>query len=78
MLSEYIVAGVAAESSYGLELAHEWIKSYKENIASAGWATYSRLLAIKKDEELDLQESKITNNSLNFEVRNHKHLLLNN
>jgi len=56
MLSEYTVAGVAAESRYGLELAQEWIKSDKENIASAGWATYSGLLAIKPNEELDLKE----------------------
>lgn len=58
MLSEYSVAGVAAESSYGLELAREWIKSDKENIASAGWATCSGLLAIKPNEELDLIEIK--------------------
>jgi len=56
MLSEYTVAGVAAESRYGLELAREWMKSDKENIASAGWATYSGLLAIKPNEDLDLSE----------------------
>ena len=56
MLSEYTVAGVAAESPHGLELAREWIKSDKENVASAGWATYSGLLAIKPNEELDLDE----------------------
>ena len=56
MLSEYTVAGVAAESSHGLELAREWIKSDKENIASAGWATYSGLLAITNDHDLDLKE----------------------
>lgn len=56
MLSEYTVAGVAAESPHGLELAREWIKSDKENIASAGWATCSGLLAIKPNKELDLDE----------------------
>lgn len=58
MLSEYTVAGVAAESRFGFELAREWIKSDKENIASAGWATCSGLLAIKQNEELDLNEIK--------------------
>ena len=47
---------VAAESPHGLGLARQWIKSDKENIASAVWATYSRLLAIKLDEELELDE----------------------
>jgi len=56
MISEYTVPGVASESSHGLELAQEWIKSDKENIASAGWATYSGLLAIKPNEDLDLSE----------------------
>jgi 3-methyladenine DNA glycosylase AlkD len=58
MLSEYTVADVAAESRYGLVLAREWIKSEKENIDSAGWATCSGLLAIKPNEELDLNEIK--------------------
>jgi len=56
MLSEYTVAGVAAESPHGPELAREWIKSDKENIASAGWATCSGLLVIKPNNELDLDE----------------------
>ncbi|MCI0496666.1 DNA alkylation repair protein [candidate division KSB1 bacterium] len=56
MISEFTVAAVAAESRYGLELARQWIKSDRENIASAGWATYSGLLAIKPNEELDVSE----------------------
>ena len=56
MLSEYTVAGVASENPHGMELARGWIKSDKENIASAGWATYSGLLAIKPNENLDLKE----------------------
>ncbi|MBN1651463.1 MAG: DNA alkylation repair protein [Bacteroidales bacterium] len=53
-LSEYAVAWVAAESRYGLELALEWIKSPRENIASAGWATLSNYIALKPDDELDI------------------------
>ena len=55
MLSEYTVAWIASESRYGWELALEWIESDRENIASAGWATISNLLAIKSDDELDIK-----------------------
>ena len=56
MLIDYIVAWAAAESKFGHELAVKWIRSKKENIASAGWSTYSCLIALKKDDELDLKE----------------------
>jgi 3-methyladenine DNA glycosylase AlkD len=56
MLSEYTVAWSTAESKFGHELAMKWIKTKQENIASAGWSTYSCLLALKKDDELDLKE----------------------
>src|SRR5262245_34809027 len=41
LISEDIVPWVAAESNYGREIALEWIDSKKENIASAGWATFT-------------------------------------
>ena len=53
MISEYTVPWIAAESPYGWELALDWIKSDKENIASAGWATLSNLVALVPDEKLD-------------------------
>lgn len=56
MLSEYTVSWVTAESNYGLKLAREWIKSDKEHVAAAGWSAFSNLLALKNDEELDLNE----------------------
>jgi len=56
MLSEYIVAWAASESKFGHELALKWIKSKQEHVVAAGWSTYSCLLALKKDEELDLKE----------------------
>ncbi|MGC4058948.1 MAG: DNA alkylation repair protein [Chitinophagaceae bacterium] len=56
MLSEYTVAWAASESHFGHELALEWIDAREEHVASAGWTTYSCLLALKKDEALDLKE----------------------
>lgn len=47
------VPWVAAGSKNGYEIALEWIESAKENVAVAGWATLSSLVAIKHDEELD-------------------------
>jgi 3-methyladenine DNA glycosylase AlkD len=58
MLSEFTVPWVAAASRFGRELAREWIESPKENIAAAGWCTFSSLVAIKDDAELDLAELK--------------------
>src|SRR5262245_4924926 len=58
LISEYTVPWVAAESNYGRELALEWIESKKENIAAAGWATFTSLVAITDDAELDLAELK--------------------
>ena len=55
-ISEYTIAWIAAESKFGWELALEWIQSDKENIDSSGWATLSSILAIKKDEEIDLNK----------------------
>ena len=57
-LSEYTVPWVTAESNFGHELAMEWIDSKEENIASTGWSTYSSLLALLPDEQLDLKEIK--------------------
>jgi hypothetical protein len=56
MVSEYTVPWAAAESPFGAELAREWIDSPKESIASSGWAAYSSVVALKPDEELDLEE----------------------
>jgi 3-methyladenine DNA glycosylase AlkD len=53
-LSEYTIAWVASESQFGTELAHEWIESDKENIATAGWSTLASIAAIKKDEDIDI------------------------
>ena len=73
MLSEFTVAWVAAESSFGFELAMQWINSSRENIASSSWATLSNLLMIKKDEEIDRQ---LISNLLD-RVQNEIHLAMN-
>jgi 3-methyladenine DNA glycosylase AlkD len=54
-LSEHTVAPVAAEHPYGYEAALNWIKSDKENIASAGWATLSNIIVKKKAQKMDLR-----------------------
>ena len=57
-LSGFTVPWVAAEGKHGRELALKWIESKKENVAVAGWATLSGLVAIKDDADLDLAELK--------------------
>lgn len=56
MISEYTVPWVTVENSAGRALAMEWMRSKKEHVASSGWCTYSGLVAITPDEELDLAE----------------------
>src|SRR5262249_8532901 len=58
MLSEFTVPWVAAGSPFGHELALKWIESKKEHVAAAGWATFSSLVAIKPDSDLDIDELK--------------------
>ena len=58
MVCEYTVPWVASSGPHGRELALKWLDSKKEDIASAGWQTYSSLVAIKEDADLDLAEIK--------------------
>ena len=55
-ISEFTVPWVAAEGRHGLELAREWIDSDQEKVAAAGWSTFSSLMALKADADLDLPE----------------------
>jgi 3-methyladenine DNA glycosylase AlkD len=55
-ISDYIVAGVAAESKFALELAREWTKSENERISSCGWSTYSNYISITDDSMIDMDE----------------------
>jgi 3-methyladenine DNA glycosylase AlkD len=52
-LESATVPWVAAGSNHGYEIALEWIESKKENVAVAGWATLSSLVALKDDADLD-------------------------
>jgi 3-methyladenine DNA glycosylase AlkD len=54
MIAEYTVPWVTVESPFAEELAARWIGSKKEQVASAGWCTYSGLVATKADAALDL------------------------
>ena len=58
MVAEYTVPWVASASPHGREMALKWMKSRDEAIASAGWQTYSSMVAIKEDADLDLSEIK--------------------
>ena len=58
MISDYTVPRVATESKHARALAMQWIKSKRESIASSGWNTYSGLVAVTADEDLDLAEIK--------------------
>lgn len=55
-LNEYAVPWVAAETTFGFELGLQWIKSNKENIAAAGWATLSGYSSVNEDEILEINK----------------------
>lgn len=55
-LNEFAVPWVAAETKHGFDLGLKWIKSDKEKIASAGWATLSNVAAVKQDSDLDIKK----------------------
>jgi len=55
-ISEFTVPWVAAETPSGRDLALRWMDRPEETVASAGWCTYSSLMATHEDEELDLDE----------------------
>ncbi len=54
MICNFTVPWCAAESPHGVALADEWIASKQEAVVAAGWATYSSVVALKPDDELDL------------------------
>lgn len=55
-VAEYTVPWVASASPHGREMALKWMKSKDEGVASAGWQTYSSMVATKEDADLDLAE----------------------
>ena len=57
-VAEFTVPWVASAGPHGREMALKWMDSRNETIASAGWQTYSSMVAIKEDADLDLAEIK--------------------
>ncbi len=57
-VAEYAVPWVASASPHGREMALKWIESKDATIAASGWGTYSSLIAITEDADLDLAEIK--------------------
>lgn len=57
-ISEYTVPWVAAGSKFGIELALEWIDSKEEHIAASGWSTLSNTIALKPDDQLNIEALK--------------------
>lgn len=56
MIAEFTVPWVASESPLARELALKWIAARQEAMAAGGWCTYSGLVAVRPDAELDLAE----------------------
>src|SRR5690606_39326827 len=54
--AEYTVPAVVVESPHALALARKWMKAKDERLRLAGWSTYTGLVAVKPDDELDLDE----------------------
>lgn len=55
-ISQSTVVWVAAEHPDAVAIARKWMKSRDETIATAGWCLYAGCLAMRPDEELDLDE----------------------
>jgi len=58
MISEYTIPWMASESKHGRALALAWMDAKKESVASSGWNSYSGIVTVTPDEELDLKEIK--------------------
>jgi len=59
MISEYTVPWVTVENALGPQLAVKWMRSVEEQVAAAGWCSYSGLVATKADDALDLSEIEL-------------------
>jgi 3-methyladenine DNA glycosylase AlkD len=55
-ISEYTVPWVAAESPHARELALKWMDAKDVKVAAAGWNTYSGIVSVRSDAELDIAE----------------------
>jgi hypothetical protein len=67
-IGEYTVPWVATENKSGFELAESWIESENENIAATGWSTFSNIVSVWPDKELDHQDLKSLLNRVEREI----------
>lgn len=72
MIADHTVPWVTVENEAARTLAIKWMVSKSENIAAAGWHTYSGLLAITPDTALDLKEIESLMTRVVKEVRTAK------
>lgn len=56
MVAEYTIPWLAVDHPQARQLALAWMDSTKEHIAAAGWCTYSGIVALRPDAQLDLAE----------------------
>ncbi|MBC1604515.1 DNA alkylation repair protein [Listeria rocourtiae] len=55
-INEAIVASLAAETPYAVELAKTWMASKEERIADTGWSCYANYLSLAPNEEINENE----------------------
>ncbi len=55
-VADYTVPWVAGSSPHARPISLRWIESTEEKTASAGWGSYSSLMSITEDANLDLDE----------------------
>ena len=55
-IDETIVAGVASESLFAVELANEWLNDPEARVQNVGWLTYGKYLSIAPNEEVSKHE----------------------
>lgn len=72
MIAEHTVPWVAVESKRGPELALQWIGADDAGVATAGWSTWSGLVATVPDSALDLDEVKRLLGCIVSEIRGAK------
>ena len=68
MISEYTVPWVASESDFGTELADEWIENAEENIAAAGWSTWSCVISVVPNENLPIERIRLLLNKVKTNI----------
>ena len=56
LICEWGLAGVAAQSRHGAALAAEWCERKRGHAPVTGWATWTQLVSVAPDDELDLAD----------------------